>query len=80
MGWDAANLICSGLGRMLYDGHVQDFVNKMIFNYPTLAETYRIAAFNALNKIFTDGVIQDPPQSKPVAVANKIAEKKKKIA
>jgi hypothetical protein len=34
----------------------------MVFNYPTLAEAYRIAAFNALNKIYTDGEIDDPPE------------------
>ena len=33
----------------------------MINNYPTLAEGYKIAAFNALNKIFSNGVIKNPP-------------------
>lgn len=61
VGADACNLIHIGLGFMLYNGTVQDIVNRMIFNYPTLAETFRIAAFNALNKIFTDGVIKAPP-------------------
>jgi hypothetical protein len=32
----------------------------MIFNYPTLAEAYLIAAFNALNKIFPNGKILPP--------------------
>ena len=44
-------------------GHAQDLVS-MIFNYPTLAEGYRIAAFNGLNKIFPDGIIR-PPGSPP---------------
>ena len=37
---------------MLSGGVAQDLVNKIIFNYPTLAEGYRIAGFNALNKLF----------------------------
>jgi NAD(P) transhydrogenase len=60
VGADACNLIHVGLAFMMKDGHAQDLVN-MIFNYPTLAEGYRIAAFNALNKIFTDGKIKGPP-------------------
>jgi NAD(P) transhydrogenase len=60
VGADACNLIHVGLAFMMKDGHAQDLVN-MIFNYPTLAEGYRIAAFNALNKIFADGKIKAPP-------------------
>ena len=59
VGADAANLIHIGQAFMLADRHAQDFVN-MIFNYPTLAEGYRIAAFNALNKIFSSGIIEQP--------------------
>ncbi len=60
VGADAANLIHVGQAFMMKKGHAQDFIN-MIFNHPTLAEGYKIAAFNALNKIFTSGVIGDPP-------------------
>lgn len=60
LGHDACNLIHVGLAFMQKGGHAQDFVD-MLFNYPTLAEAYRIAAFNALNKIFPDGEIGDPP-------------------
>lgn len=60
VGTDACNLIHIGLAFMTKDGHAQDLIN-MIFNYPTLAEAYRIAAFNGLNKIFPDGVIKAPP-------------------
>jgi hypothetical protein len=45
---------------MQKNGVAQDLVD-MIFNYPTLAEAYRIAAFNALNKLFPDGAIGEPP-------------------
>jgi len=68
VGQDAANLIHIGMAFMLKDGHAQDFIS-MIFNYPTLAEAYRIAAFNALNKIFPEGRIGNPPsESDAVAV------------
>ncbi len=60
VGEDACNLIHIGLAFMTKGGHAQDLIN-MVFNYPTLAEGYRIAAFNGLNKIFPDGVIKEPP-------------------
>ena len=48
-----------GMAYMLNGGYCQDLVN-MIFNYPTLAEAYRVAAFNALNKVFKGGAIEAP--------------------
>jgi NAD(P) transhydrogenase len=60
VGADAANLIHIGLAVMMNDGFAQDFVDRIIFNYPTLAEAFRIAAFNGLNKIFKDGIIAPP--------------------
>jgi len=62
VGHDACNLIHTGQAIMKMHGHAQDFVN-MVYNYPTLSESYSIAAFNALNKIFTDGDILDPPKA-----------------
>ncbi len=62
VGDDACNLIHIGVAIMLSGGVAQDLVNKIIFNYPTLAEGYRIAGFNALNKLFPDGVIKLPPK------------------
>ena len=59
VGEGAANLVHIGLAFMMKDGVANDLVN-MIFNYPTLAEAYRIAAFNALNKIFPDGKFLTP--------------------
>lgn len=67
-GHDACNLIHIGLAFMQKNGHAQDLVD-MIFNYPTLAEAFRIAAFNALNKIFPDGEIGDPPAEEQPASA-----------
>jgi NAD(P) transhydrogenase len=60
VGEGASNLVHIGLAFMLKDGVANDLIN-MIFNYPTLAEAYRIAAFNALNKIYPDGKILPPP-------------------
>ena len=71
VGDDACNLIHIGQVFMMQNAHVQDFI-EMIFNYPTLAEAYRIAAFNALNKIFPDGVIKSPPKR-----TNAVSKKKK---
>ena len=62
VGDDACNLIHIGLAFMIQGGYIQDLI-KLVFNYPTLAEGYRIAAFNALNKIFPDGVFKTPSKS-----------------
>jgi len=75
-GHDACNLIHIGLAFMQKNGHAQDLVD-MIFNYPTLAEAFRIAAFNALNKIFTDGEIGDPPTEAELKMAD---EAKKSVS
>jgi NAD(P) transhydrogenase len=75
-GHDACNLIHTGLAFMLKDGHAQDFVD-MVFNYPTLAEAFRIAAFNGLNKIFKDGEILDPPQGSDQVEVETVTKVKK---
>ncbi|MCX6123323.1 MAG: hypothetical protein NTV34_01020 [Proteobacteria bacterium] len=67
VGDGAANLVHIGLAFMIKDGIANDLIN-MIFNYPTLAEAYRIAAFNALNKIFPSGKIVLPQASTGVKV------------
>jgi NAD(P) transhydrogenase len=55
IGADAANLIHIGLCCMLAGLPLDELVNSVLFNYPTLAEAYRVAAFNALNKIYPNG-------------------------
>lgn len=77
-GHDACNLVHIGLAFMQKDGHAQDFID-MVFNYPTLAEAYKIAAFNALNKLFPDGEIGEPPVEdtmKPKAVPEPEADQR----
>ncbi len=59
VGVDACNLIHIGLCCMLTDMTLKDIVSSVIFNYPTLAEAYRVASFNALNKIFPSGIMDE---------------------
>lgn len=64
VGADAANLVHIGQAFMVGEKPIQHIVNNMIFNYPTLAEAYRVAAFNCLNKLFPSGDIGEPPSNK----------------
>lgn len=50
-GADAANLIHIGQCCMITGLSIYDFVNSIIFNFPTLAEGYKIAAFNAIAQL-----------------------------
>ena len=50
IGSQATELIHIGQAVMAFKGTVDYFVNT-VFNYPTLAECYKVAAFNARNKI-----------------------------
>ena len=61
VGADAANLIHIGQCIMLAEMPVQTLVNLFIFNYPTLTEGYRVAGFNAINKLFPEGTIEEAP-------------------
>jgi NAD(P) transhydrogenase len=50
IGTNATELIHIGQACMAFKGTVDYFVNT-VFNYPTLAECYKVAAFNGLNKL-----------------------------
>ena len=50
IGEGAAELIHIGQAVMVHNGKVDYFV-ETVFNYPTLAECYKAAAFNGLNKL-----------------------------
>jgi NAD(P) transhydrogenase len=50
IGEGAAELIHIGQAVMVHGGKVDYFV-ETVFNYPTLAECYKAAAFNGLNKL-----------------------------
>jgi len=49
-GEDAAELLHIGQAVMLLKGEISYFINT-VFNYPTLAECYKAAAFNGLNRL-----------------------------
>ena len=49
-GEDAAELLHIGQAVFLLKGKITYFVNT-VFNYPTLAECYKAAAFNGLNRL-----------------------------
>ena len=49
-GEDAAELLHIGQAVMLLKGKITYFKNT-VFNYPTLAECYKVAAFNGLNRL-----------------------------
>lgn len=50
IGTNATELIHIGQAVMAFKGTVEYFINT-VFNYPTLAECYKVAAFNARNKM-----------------------------
>ncbi len=50
IGSGATELIHIGQAVMAFKGTVDYFINN-VFNYPTLAEAYKVAALNGLNKI-----------------------------
>ncbi|HWE62006.1 MAG TPA: Si-specific NAD(P)(+) transhydrogenase, partial [Chloroflexota bacterium] len=50
IGESASELVHIGQAVIAFGGTAEYFVNT-VFNYPTLAEAYKIATFNALNRI-----------------------------
>ncbi len=50
IGTDATELVHIGQTAMAFGAKVDFFVDN-VFNYPTLAEAYKVAAYNAVNKL-----------------------------
>ena len=50
IGEGASELIHIGQAVLTYGGKIDYFV-KTVFNYPTLAECYKVAAFDGINRI-----------------------------
>jgi len=50
LGAGATELIHIGQAAIAFKATIEYFINT-VFNYPTLAECYKVAAFNALNKL-----------------------------
>jgi len=50
IGTGATELVHIGQTVMAFDGTAEYFINN-VFNFPTLAEAYKVAAYNGLNKL-----------------------------
>ncbi len=55
IGMGACEIIHIGQTVMAFGGDIRYFINHM-FNYPTYAEAYRVAAFNGVNRVTKAGV------------------------
>jgi NAD(P) transhydrogenase len=53
IGETATEIIHIGQTVMSYDGTI-DYFRDTVFNYPTMAECYKVAAFDGLNKLYQD--------------------------
>ena len=49
IGTGATELVHIGQSALAFEATVEFFVNT-VFNYPTLAEAYKVAAYNAMNQ------------------------------
>jgi NAD(P) transhydrogenase len=56
MGTNATELVHIGQAVMAHDGTLDYFV-RSVFNYPTLAECYKVAALDGYNKLRNLGVL-----------------------
>ena len=41
-------------------GGTIDYFRDTVFNYPTIAECYKVAAFDGINKLSVDEIAQQP--------------------
>jgi NAD(P) transhydrogenase len=69
MGDGASELLHIGQAVMAFNGSISYFIDT-VFNYPTLAEAYKIAALNGLKRLGAQGqndrrdsLKKSPPQS-----------------
>ena len=67
IGEGAAELLHIGQAVVSLNGTVEYFVNT-VFNYPTLAECYKAAAFNGLNRLSHEGMQDDEDPGEPAPV------------
>lgn len=68
IGDGAAELLHIGQAVMAFNGSISYFVDT-VFNYPTLAEAYKIAALNGLKRLGTYGQVR-PEFDGPKAIPN----------
>jgi NAD(P) transhydrogenase len=53
IGETATEIVHIGQSVMAFDGTI-DYFRDTVFNYPTMAECYKVAAFDGLNKLDLD--------------------------
>ena len=66
IGEGASELIHIGQAVLAFGGTVDYFVNT-VFNYPTLAECYKVAAFDGINRL---GIFHEDPAELPPLAAD----------
>jgi NAD(P) transhydrogenase len=66
IGDGASELIHIGQAVLAFGGTVDYFVNT-VFNYPTLAECYKVAAFDGINRL---GILHEDPAELPPLAAD----------
>jgi len=76
IGETATEIIHIGQSVMAFDGTI-DYFRDTVFNYPTMAECYKVAAFDGLNKLELDRCIPEPAS---VPVAQRAAEPEQALA
>jgi NAD(P) transhydrogenase len=59
IGETATEIVHIGQTVMAYEGTI-DYFRDTVFNYPTMAECYKVAAFDGLNRIRHDRAAQQP--------------------
>ena len=57
IGETATEIIHIGQSVMSFDGTI-DYFRDTVFNYPTMAECYKVAAFDGLNKLELDSRVE----------------------
>ena len=78
IGEDASELVHIGQAVMVLGGTVDYFIDN-VFNYPTLAECYKVAAFNGLGRLSGPGRV-NLPQEGAMAAAIEISPIRRRMA
>jgi NAD(P) transhydrogenase len=70
IGEGASELVHIGQAVLAYNGKIDYFINT-VFNYPTLAECYKVAAFDGINRLgmFQEELAKDAESSREAELA-----------
>ena len=72
VGETATEIVHIGQSVMAFDATI-DYFRDTVFNYPTMAECYKVAAFDGLNKLELDGSF-DPTEDLELALTGQARE------